>query len=90
MFRTIANPKDITRRISRQYSEQIAVAGPVMGALLVDAFIESLPAPPSPSVAAAHLTDISFCTWKNISKRALPPIARRPGHGPFKVRRVGR
>jgi len=79
MFRTMVNIKDVTRRIDRQYQDQIASAGPVMAALFIDAHIESLQAPPSPSVAGAHLTEMSFWTWADTAKylRSLRPQGTR-------------
>jgi hypothetical protein len=66
IFRYISNKREITADLAPVYQKQVGRTGAVIGVLRVDAFIQKLSSPPTPSPVRAHLIQISFSTWEDL------------------------
>lgn len=68
MYQTMSNLKEVLRDLHPMYQDQIKQAGPLLGALNIDAYIYRIPSPPAPSPVAAHLREIRYRIWVDIRK----------------------
>ncbi len=77
MFRHFSRVSEITADLAPMYQSQVGQAGPVIGVLRADAFIQRLPSPPAPSPVGARLLQLSFATFQDLSAylRSLRSIA---------------
>ena len=75
-FRQVRTSSDITRQLARFYADQIAIAGPIMGALWVYAYLDRSVPTPIQSPIGAHLTGLTFGVCEDI-QRQLEAFKRR-------------
>jgi hypothetical protein len=67
MISKIKNLKQITHDLAPIYIDNIENAGPVMGALLFNAYLFEVDSPPAPSPVGAQLIEFKYAIWQDIS-----------------------
>jgi hypothetical protein len=70
-FRRVRSQSEITRKLAQFYAKQISLAGPIMGALWVYAYLDRSVPTPIESPIGARLTGLTFVSCDDIQKQLV-------------------